>query len=62
MIETLSDILDAFWLNYYMNKLSYSLTEPMKELQAVEAIILKSKDKKKDEAHFSMNSTSTFEA
>ena len=31
-IETLSDMFDAFRLNYSMNKLSYTLTELMKEL------------------------------
>ena len=39
-IETLSDMFDAFRLNYSMNKLSYTLTELMKELQAAETLIL----------------------
>ena len=42
-----------------MNKLSYNLTELMKELQAVEALFFKGKNKG-GEAHLSMNRASTF--
>ena len=38
VLETLSDSFDTFKLNYSMNKLSYNLTELMKELQTTEAL------------------------
>ena len=55
-IETLSDAFDAFRLNYSMNKLNYTLTQLMKELQSTEAVMNKSKGKEKAEAHFASSS------
>ena len=46
VLETLSDSFDTFKLNYSMNKLSYNFTELMKELQAVEALFSKGKNRK----------------
>ena len=45
ILETLPENFDNFKLNYNMNKLSYSLTELMKELQAAEALLSKGKGK-----------------
>ena len=45
VLETLPESFDNFKLNYNMNKLSYSLTELMKELQAAEALLSKGKGK-----------------
>ena len=45
ILETLPESFDSFKLNYSMNKLSYSLTELMKELQAAEALFNKGKNK-----------------
>ena len=59
VLETLSDSFDTFKLNYSMNKLSYNLTELMKELQAVEALFSKGKNKG-DEAHLFVNRASTY--
>ena len=41
VLEMLSDLFDIFKLNYSMNKLSYNLTELMKELQANEVLFSK---------------------
>ena len=58
VLETLSNSFD-FKLNYSMNKLSYNLTELMKELQAAKALF--SKDKNKGaEAHLAINKASIF--
>ena len=38
VLETFSNSSDTFKLNYSMNKLSYNLTELMKELQTTEAL------------------------
>ena len=55
----LSNSFDTFKLNYYMNKLSYNLTELMKELQAAEVLFSKGKNRV-GEAHLSINRASTF--
>ena len=57
VLEMLSDLFDTFKLNYSMNKLSYNLTELMKELQAVEVLFSKGKNRG-GEAHFSVNMAS----
>ena len=43
VLEMLSNSFDTFKLNYFMNKLSYNLTELIKELQVVEALFSKGK-------------------
>ena len=58
VLETLSDSFDTFKLNYSMNKLSYNLTELMKELQAAKALFSKGKNRG-GEAHLSVNRAST---
>ncbi len=45
ILETLPEMFDNFKLNYSMNKLSYTLSELMKELQTAEALLLKGKRK-----------------
>ena len=45
ILETLPDSFDSFKLNYSMNKLKYSLSELMKELQAAETLFNKGKNK-----------------
>ena len=45
VLKTLPESFDNFKLNYSMNKLSYSLTELIKELQAAEALFNKGKNK-----------------
>ncbi len=57
ILETLPEMFDSFKLNYSMNKLSYTLTELMKELQAAEALLLKGK-RKTGEVHFTKPSYS----
>ena len=45
ILETLFESFDSFKLNYSMNKLSYSLTKLMKQLQVAEALFNKGKNK-----------------
>ena len=59
VLETLSNSFDTFKLNYSMNKLSYNLTELMKELQTAEALFSKGKNIG-GETHLSVNRASTF--
>ena len=54
VLETLYDSFNTFKLNYAMTKLSYNLIELMKELQAVEALFSKGKNKE-SEAHLFVN-------
>ena len=58
VLETLSDSCDTFKLNYSRNKLSYNLTELMKDLQATKALFSKGKNRG-GEAHLSINRAST---
>ena len=58
VFEMLSDSFDSFKLNYSINKLSYNLTELIKELQTAEALFSKGKNKG-SEAHLALNKAST---
>lgn len=58
IMETLSDSFDGFCLKYSMNKLNYTVTELMKELQTNEAMLNKNK-KKSGEAHVTEQKAST---
>ena len=58
VLETLFDSFDTFKLNYSMNKLSYNLTELMKELQAAKALFSKGKNRR-GEVYLSVNRAST---